>query len=229
MSAMAAAAASPDKKQKVNEWGHDAALLDRARGLHDKYVCMDGHNDLPWALHDAYAHKHSAVDLREPQQGTYIKTLRHGRLHTDIPRIKAGGLTAQLWSVYVPTTITGPEAVQKTLEQIDCVHELCARYPDTFEFAWTAADVRRIFKAGRFASMCGIEGGHQINCSMACLRMFHRLGVRYVAAPRRCYHCHCQRRCAVTILPQHDLTSAPPAAATPTRQLLTPSSPPQGT
>ena len=124
--------------------GYDEALLKRARALHDApNVTMDGHNDLPWALHDAYDHRLAKFDLREPQGHIKIPKLRHQYLHTDFPRCRKGGLTAQFWSVYVPTTIRGGEAVQKTLEQIDCVHRLCEKYPDHLEFAYTAADVRR--------------------------------------------------------------------------------------
>ena len=72
---------------------------------------MDGHNDLPWALHDAYDHRLAKFDLREPQGQIKIPKLRHQYLHTDFPRCKKGGLTAQFWSVYVPTTIRGGEAV----------------------------------------------------------------------------------------------------------------------
>ena len=182
--------------------GYDEALLKRARALHDApNVTMAGHNDLPWALHDAYDHRLERFDLREPQGHIKIPKLRHQYLHTDFPRCRKGGLTAQFWSVYVPTTIRGGEAVQKTLEQIDCVHRLCEKYPDHLEFAYTAADVRRsaqimldarpthwliraqvrrIVKDGKLASMAGLEGGHQINGSLATLRMYYRLGCRYL-------------------------------------------------
>ena len=182
---------------------YDEALLKRARALHDApNVTMDGHNDLPWALHDAYDHRLAKFDLREPQGHIKIPKLRHQYLHTDFPRCRKGGLTAQFWSVYVPTTIRGGEAVQKTLEQIDCVHRLCEKYRDEMEFANTAADVRRsaqimldgvrpthwliraqvrrIVKDGKLASMAGLEGGHQINGSLATLRMYYRLGCRYL-------------------------------------------------
>ena len=92
--------------------GYDEALLKRARALHDApNVTMDGHNDLPWALHDAYDHRLARFDLREPQGHVKIPKLRHQYLHTDFPRCRKGGLTAQFWSVYVPTTIRGGEAV----------------------------------------------------------------------------------------------------------------------
>ncbi|KAH8054816.1 peptidase [Aureococcus anophagefferens] len=97
---------------------------------------MDGHNDLPWTLYQAYEHRLEKVDLREPQEA-----------------------------------IRGDAAVQKTLEQIDVVHRLCEKYSGEMGFAWSAADVRRIVAEGKLASMCGVEGGHQINGSLATLRM----------------------------------------------------------
>ena len=103
--------------------GYDEALLKRARALHDApNVTMDGHNDLPWALHDAYDHRLSKFDLREPQGHIKIPKLRHQYLHTDFPRCRKGGLTAQFWSVYVPTTIRGGEAVGRgVLSRVDVV------------------------------------------------------------------------------------------------------------
>jgi membrane dipeptidase len=86
----------------------------------------------------------------------------------------------QFWSAYVPSTLQGEAAVTATLEQVAAVHELVRRYPDTFELAGTAADVERIFKAGRIASLVGLEGGHSIGASLGALRMFHRLGARYM-------------------------------------------------
>ena len=158
----------------VNEWGHSAELLARARKLHDApNVTMDGHNDLPWSLYQAYDHKLERLNLNEPQERVHCPQLRHQYLHTDFPRCAVGGLTAQFWSVYVPTQIRGDEAVQKTLEQIDVVHRLCDKYSDKMAFAWSAADVRRIVAEGKLASMCGVEGGHQINGSLATLRMYH--------------------------------------------------------
>jgi membrane dipeptidase len=102
------------------------------------------------------------------------------KLMTDIPRLRKGRLGAQFWSVYVPSSLQGTGAVTATLEQIDNVYELLRRYPDTFEQARTADDVDRIFKAGRIASLIGLEGGHSIDSSLAALRMMYRLGARYM-------------------------------------------------
>ena len=146
-------------------------LLERARALHKQVPLIDGHNDYPWALREANAERDlNKLDIRMPQP----------KLHTDIPRLRAGGVGGQFWSVYIPTNMQGPIAVRATLEQIDIVHRMVRKYPDTFELARTAADVERIFKAGRIASLIGMEGGHSIDNSLATLRMFHAAGARYM-------------------------------------------------
>lgn len=136
-----------------------------------RYPLLDGHNDLPWALHDGYDYQLDKVDLSKDLTGVKVPNLRHGSLHTDIPRARAGGMGAQFWSVFVPFSVQGGDAVHKTLEQIDVVHRLCEKYPDDFEFAPTAADVHRVFGEGKIACLMGAEGGHQINDSLAVLRM----------------------------------------------------------
>jgi membrane dipeptidase len=94
--------------------------------LHAKYPLMDGHNDLPWAIKCGFDNDMSALpDLSTNLKGVKFDGIRHGCLHTDIPRLKIGGAGAQFWSVYIPTSITGPEAIQATMEQIDVVHRLC--------------------------------------------------------------------------------------------------------
>lgn len=135
---------------------------------------VDGHNDLPWQFRERAKNHLSQIDLRTDQS----KLERP--LHTDIPRLRAGRLGAQFWSVYVPASLAGADAVQATLEQIDVVHRLAALYPDTFAVALTADDIVRIHKGGRIASLIGIEGGHSINNSLATLRMLHRAGAKYM-------------------------------------------------
>ena len=135
---------------------------------------IDGHNDLPWQYRERAKNHLAQIDIRQDQSKL------EKPLHTDIPRLKAGRLGAQFWSVYVPATLKGADAVQATLEQIDVVHRLDAAYPDTFALALTADDVERIHKSGRIASMIGVEGGHSINNSLATLRMLYHAGARYM-------------------------------------------------
>lgn len=143
---------------------------DRARALLREVPLVDGHNDLPWALRQNAWYDFDKIDLRQPQP----------KLMTDIPRLRQGQLGAQFWSVYVPPGLQGEKAVTATLEQIDAVYEMARRYPDTFELARTAADVERIFRAGKIASMIGVEGGHSIDVSLGTLRMFGQLGALYM-------------------------------------------------
>ena len=148
----------------------DDALMQRAAGIMSRAPLIDGHNDLPWEMRVRVAYDTTRLDIRQSQPG----------LETDIPRLRAGHVGGQFWSVYVPASMAGQTAVVATLEQIAFVHEMARRYPDTFEIASTAADVERIFKAGRIASMMGVEGGHSIDSSLATLRMLYELGARYM-------------------------------------------------
>ncbi len=144
-----------------------------ARAVLREVPLIDGHNDLPWQYR-ALTNDLDAVDLR---RGT--DQLPNPWV-TDIPRLRAGGVGAQFWSAYVPSTLPPAEAVQSTLEQMDVVHRLVARYPDTFEFARTADDIERIHRNGRIASLIGVEGGHSIGDSLAVLRTLQQLGARYL-------------------------------------------------
>lgn len=148
----------------------DAALLERARALMKSTPLVDGHNDLPWELRSQVRYDQDRLDIRQPQP----------KLQTDVPRLRRGLVGAQFWSVYVPSRLDGKGAVTATLEQIDAVHEIVRRYPDTFALALTADEVERAFAAGKIASLVGMEGGHSIDASMGALRMMYRLGARYL-------------------------------------------------
>ncbi|MCL4813057.1 MAG: dipeptidase [Vicinamibacteraceae bacterium] len=168
--AVLAFATAPGASGPIAQEPAAPALVERATALLETVPLIDGHNDLPWAMRAASFYDFDAVDIRQPQP----------KLQTDIPRLRAGRLGAQFWSVYVPARLAGEQAVVATLEQVAAVREMQRRYPDTFEAATTADDVERIFKAGRIASLMGIEGGHSIGGSLGALRAFHALGVGYM-------------------------------------------------
>ncbi len=146
------------------------AAATAARDLLTRHPILDGHNDLPWTLRVA-----EDVDLDTTDLAHAVATIQ-----TDWPRMAAGGVGAQFWSVYVSADLEGETAVTTTLEQIDLVHELIRRYPGTLELALTADDVERIIAAGKVASLIGAEGGHSIGSSLGTLRALYALGVRYM-------------------------------------------------
>ncbi|MFE7505149.1 dipeptidase [Promicromonospora sp. NPDC057488] len=143
---------------------------DRLAALLEKHPVWDGHNDLPWELREQSSYDLDAVDIAQRLTTT----------HTDLPRLRDGGVGAQFWSVYVPSTLQGGAAVTATLEQIDCVHRMVGKYPESLRLARTAADVEQAWREGRIASLMGAEGGHSIDESLGVLRMLHVLGVRYM-------------------------------------------------
>jgi membrane dipeptidase len=155
--------------------GSDAERrLQRVRAILREVPLIDGHNDLPWQIRDDHASRVSAVPL-----ATGTAELEEP-LQTDIPRLEAGGVGGQFWSVWVPVEHQGPEAVMMVLEQIDIVKRLVAAYPRHFELAITAEDIVRAHDAGKIASLIGMEGGHSIAGSLAVLRQFFELGARYM-------------------------------------------------
>jgi membrane dipeptidase len=153
----------------------------RARVLRvlEQTPLIDGHNDLAWEIRDRYKSRLGAIDLRADTSKLPVGP-GMAPLMTDIVRLRAGHVGGQFWSVWVPVDVKGPEAVELTLEQIDLVKRMAARYPADLEIAYTAADVRRIHRAGKIASLIGIEGGHQIDNSLAVLRQMYDLGARYM-------------------------------------------------
>jgi len=158
----------------------DKALSARVDRVLTETPVIDGHNDLPWGIRTDFGNVGN-IDLSADTSNLRGKTA-DGDVHlmTDIPRARKGHLGAQFWSVWIPATTTGPEAVQMTLEQIDIVRTMVAKYPKDFEMASTAADIQRIEKSGRIASLIGVEGGHQIYNSLPVLRDYYALGVRYM-------------------------------------------------
>ena len=144
--------------------------IQRARALHDKIPLIDGHNDLPWQYRKVADNALSKIDIAQHQPG----------LHTDIPRLREGGVGGQFWSVYIPQALPKGEHVRATMEQIDVVYNMLRQWPDTFQLSLTADDVEAAFDSGKIGSLIGIEGGHSIDNSLGALRMFHRLGARYM-------------------------------------------------
>lgn len=138
-----------------------------------KTPLIDGHNDIPEQLAENYGRSiedlASGTDKRQPHP-----------LMTDMARLHQGRVGGQFWSVYIDGTITGDAAIRETIEQIDIVRRMIEAYPKDLELARTADDVVRIHRAGRIASMIGVEGGRQIGGALAALRQYYNLGARYM-------------------------------------------------
>ena len=146
-------------------------VSEKALAIHHRGFVFDGHNDLPWEVREKGSRSFDKLDIALPQP----------TIHTDIARLRKGGVGAQYWSVYVPArTVKDGTAHLMTLEQIDLVHAMIAKYPETFEFAKNYSDIVRIQKQGKIASLIGVEGGHSIEDSMEKLRRLHALGAGYM-------------------------------------------------
>jgi membrane dipeptidase len=161
-------AGSLTPSQSMSESPSDS--LAAARTLLAEHPLVDGHNDLPWAAREQAGYDFTVLDI-----AGHVATT-----HTDLPRLREGGVGAQFWSVFVPSTLQGESAVVATLEQVDAVHRMVHAYPGDLALALCADDVERAREEGRIASLLGAEGGHSIGCSLGTLRQLHALGVRYM-------------------------------------------------
>jgi membrane dipeptidase len=134
-------------------------------------MLFDGHNDLPWAFKELGLSNFDKLDIATPLP----------ELQTDIARLRTGGVKAQFWSVYVPdaTRVTG-DSLQQTLEQIEFVHKMVKRYPETFTFCGSTAEIEQAVSDGKIASLIGVEGGHCIENSLSVLKKLYELGARYM-------------------------------------------------
>ena len=158
---------------------HAATEAERVERVLAQTPLIDGHNDLPWEIRARFGGDLTRIDL-SASTAALPAPPDGAPLMTDIPRLRTGRVGAQFWSVWIPVATRGPEAVQMTLEQIDLVKAMCARYPADLAMAFTAADINRVHKAHRIASLIGVEGGHQINNSLAVLRAYYDAGARYM-------------------------------------------------
>ncbi len=141
-----------------------ASISEKARKLHFSCIVVDTHDDTTQRFLD----------------GKFDLGTRSSTGSIDLPRMKEGGLGAIFFSIWIPTKITGPDAVNRAMIQIDAVREQVRLHPKDLVLATTAAEIREARKQGKIAALMGVEGGHMINSNLGVLRSYAALGVRYM-------------------------------------------------
>jgi len=143
----------------------EAQISAHAKQLHDRAIVIDSHDD---------------TTQRMLFDKTFDISVRHKDGHIDVPRMREGGLDALFFSIWVPSDVTGPPAVKRAFDLIDCVREAARLHPNDLMLATTAADVRRAAAEHKIAALMGMEGGHMIDDDLRLLRLYAALGVRYM-------------------------------------------------
>ena len=156
-------------RQDASNCDLEGSALAKAQALLRSTPLIDGHNDLPWVIREATGGDVRAYGLEGETEGD-----------TDIPRMRAGLVGAQFWSVWIPGELEPIDYGRVQMEEIDIARQIIKAHPDTFELALTAGDIERIFKAGKIASLLGMEGGYALYNSLGAMRSFYELGVRYM-------------------------------------------------
>lgn len=158
-------------QQTTGKTRPEVVVTEKALQIHRNGFIFDGHNDLPWAIRTNGSSSFEKIDIAKPQP----------QLHTDIARLRKGNVGAQFWSVYVPSsTMKKGTSLTDTVQQIELVKNMVAHYPEQFQLALTYADIVESRKAGKIASLIGVEGGHSIENSIQNLRRLYKMGARYM-------------------------------------------------